>query len=338
MLTTPIQTQDRPLERTRNLVPINGVHMPQIEINEFPITILDAGKKASQRFLEFFTATIRNKNTRRAYWFAARDFFRWIETHNLRLEEINPVHVSVYIEQHPGSPPTIKQHLAAIKRLFDWLVTGHVVETNPAAPVKGPRHVVKKGKTPVLSAEDTRLLLDSIDTDHVVGLRDRAIIATMVFSFARVGAVSHLKVKDYYRNGKRWWFRFHEKGGKFHEVPAHHLAEQYVDEYLHEAGFADDPDGPLFRPSNGKTRRLFRKSLYPNQVLKMVKRRCEEVGLPETICSHSFRATGITTYLSNGGTLERAQKIACHENPRTTKLYDRTDDSITLDEIEKIII
>ncbi|MCA9445288.1 MAG: tyrosine-type recombinase/integrase [Candidatus Omnitrophica bacterium] len=302
------------------------------------MTILMAGEKASERFLDFFVATIRNANTRRAYWIATRDFFHWIEDHRLKLEEIKPIHVSVYIEQHPGSPPTVKQHLAALKRLFDWLVTGHVIETNPASPVKGPRHVVKKGKTHVLSSEDTRLLLDSIDTSHVVGLRDRAIIGTMVFSFARVGAVSQLRVRDYYQNGKRWWFRFQEKGGKHHEVPAHHLAEQYVDEYLHEAEIEDDSDGPLFRPSNGKTRRLFRKRLSQKQILKMVKRRCEEAGLPETICSHSFRATGITTFILNGGTLERAQKIACHESPRTTKLYDRTDDSITLDEIERIMI
>lgn len=211
-------------------------------------------------------------------------------------------------------------------------------DSTPPIMIGGRDERIPKIATPVLSAEDTRLLLDSIDTTTVVGLRDRAIIATMVFSFARVGAVSQLKVKDYYQNGKRWWFRFLEKGGKFHEVPAHHLAEQYVDEYLQEAGIQDDTDGPLFRPSNGKTKKLFRKRLSPNQVLKMVKRRCEEVGLPETICSHSFRATGITAYLSNGGTLERAQKIACHESPRTTKLYDRTDDSITLDEIERILI
>lgn len=338
MLTRTNHSDNFPSNGTLSSALVGLDRHPQVEANEFPLTILAAGKNASNRFLEFFVATIRNKNTRRAYWFAARDFFRWIESRHLRLEEIKPVHVSVYIEQHPGSPPTVKLHLAALKRLFDWMVTGHIVEINPAAPVRGPRHVVKKGKTPVLSSEDTRLLLDSIDTSHVVGLRDRAIIATMVFSFGRVGAVSGLRVKDYYQNGKRWWYRFLEKGGKHHEVPAHHLAEQYVDEYLHEAEIEDDPDGPLFRPSNGRTRRLSRKHLSPKQILKMVKRRCEEVGLPETICSHSFRATGITAYLSNGGTLERAQMIACHESPRTTKLYDRTDDAITLDEIERIVI
>jgi site-specific recombinase XerC len=131
--------------------------------------------------------------------------------------------------------------------LFDWLVTGHVIDANPAASVRAPKHVVNKGKTPVLSARQARTLLDSIPLkvgkepeegepdnrpDDVIGLRDRALIGVMVVSFARIDAVTGMEVRDYYQNGKRWWLRLHEKGGKFHEVPAHHNPEAYLDAYL----------------------------------------------------------------------------------------------------------
>src|SRR3984957_11453205 len=199
-----------------------------------PATIANAGQRAGLRFIEFFTANIRNPNTRRAYHRSCTDFFRWCQTRELELEQIGPMHVAAYIEllMKTHSKPTVKQSLAAIRMLFDWLVIGQVVPSNPAHSVRGPRHSYKKGKTPGLSREDTRRLLDSINASHVVGLRDRALIALMVYSFARVGAVLATEVEDYYQNGKRWWIRLHEKGGKFHELPVHHAAEAYLDAYL----------------------------------------------------------------------------------------------------------
>lgn len=222
--------------------------------------------------------------------------------------------------------------------LFDWLVTGQVIPVNPAASVRGPKHVVRKGKTHVLSTEDARTLLDSIDTSNVVGLRDRALIGVMVFSFARIGAVLGMKVEDYYQNGKRWWLRLHEKGGKFHEVPAHHNAEAYLDAYIEAAGIGKDDKGPLFRSAIGKTGTLTERPLRRNNALDMVKRRAAAAKLSKRVCNHTFRATGITAYLEAGGTIEKAQAIAAHESPKTTKLYDRTSDAISLDEIERIAI
>ncbi|MCK6500221.1 MAG: tyrosine-type recombinase/integrase [Nitrospira sp.] len=232
----------------------------------------------------------------------------------------------------------MKQHLAAIRMLFDWLVVGQVVPFNPAASVRGPKHVVKRGKTPVLEAEDVRQLIDSIDTSTVVGLRDRAIIGVMVHSFARVGAVVGMKVGDFYQNGRRTWLRLHEKGGKFHEVPAHHNAEAYVDAYLTAAGIAEESGTPLFRSVQGRTDRITPRGMRRTDVLRMVKRRARAAGISLTTCCHTFRATAITAYLKNGGTIEKAQQIAAHESPRTTKLYDRTHDQLTLDEIERIRI
>ena len=302
-----------------------------------PAIIDRAGATARKRFLEFFTATIRNENTRTAYARAVGSFFAWCQGYRLELLDIEPIHVAAYIERHPGAPPTVKQHLAAVRMLFDWLVTGQVLAMNPAASVRGPRHVVKRGKTPVLDADQARQLLDSIDTAKLSGLRDRALIAVMVFSFARVSAAVSLKADDYYQDGKRWWFRFREKGGKQHQVPAHHTAEAYLDAYLFAARIGEDKKAPLFR-SVTRHGLLSDRQMTRNDALRMVKRRAEAAGLPLTTCNHTFRATGITAYLANGGTIENAQAIAAHESPRTTKLYDRTSDEITLDEIERIRI
>jgi integrase/recombinase XerD len=167
-----------------------------------PAIVADAGDHAARRFLEFFAATIRNKNTRMAYLHAVSRFFAWCEHHQLgQLADIEPLHVAAYIEAlgKDFEKPTVKQHLAAIRMLFDWLVTGQVVATNPAPAVRGPKHVVKTGKTTVLDAEQARKLLDSIDTSTVVGLRDRALISVLTFAFARVGAVVAMRVEDYYQ-------------------------------------------------------------------------------------------------------------------------------------------
>ena len=289
--------------------------------------------------MEFFAARIRNRNTREAYARAVAKFSLWCENRNLSLSRITPLIVAAYIEDlgQRLTAPTIKQHLAAIRMLFDYLVTGQVIPMNPASAVRGPKYVIKKGKTPVLTADEARTLLDSIDDSVIAGLRDRALIGVMVYSFARVSAVIGMRVEDYFQQGKRWWFRLHEKGGKYHEVPAHHKAEAYVDEYLETAGIAEDKKCPLFR-SLDRHRQLTERRLHRIEVGAMIKRRARQAGLPDNISCHTFRATGITTYLENGGTIEHAQQIAAHESPRTTKLYDRTNDAVSLDEIERIII
>ena len=305
----------------------------------WPLAIKYEGERAQKRFLEFFTAQIRNENTREAYFRAACKFFAWCEERSLGLRAIEPMHVAAYIEaftKSEASAPTVKQHLAAIRMLFDWLVTGQIVPFIPAASVRGPKHVVRKGKTPVLSAAEAKELIESVPTDSVVGLRDRAIMGVMLYSFARVSAVCGLKVADFFSQGRRAWFRLHEKGGKYHEVPAHHLAEQYVDEYLDAAGIRDERKSPLFRSSRGKSGILSALELRREDMFRMIRRRALAAGLSTAACCHTFRATGITVFLENGGTIETAASIAAHESTRTTQLYDRTSDALSLDEIERI--
>lgn len=303
-----------------------------------PSLIAREDQKTSERFIDFFAVTIRNPNTRAAYARAVGQFLGWCEERDVKLRDIKPIVVASYIEQHPGSVPTVKQHLAAINMLFDWLVTGQIIPSNPATSVKSPRFSQTTGKTPVLSAEEARTLLDSIETSHVVGLRDRALIALMAYSFARIGAVVKMQVKDYYPSGKRYWIRLHEKGGKYHQVPVHHNAELYLDEYVEAAGIKDELKSPIFRTARKKVRELTENAMSRVDAYKMIRRRAADARITTAIGNHTFRATGITAYLSNGGTLEKAQAIAAHSSPRTTKLYDRTSDTISLDEIEKIII
>ena len=187
----------------------------------------------------------------------------------------------------------------------------------------------------MLQPEEVRLLFDAIDTATVGGLRDRALIGVMLYSFARVSAVVKMDVDDYYQEGKRWWLLLREKGGKHHALPAHHRAEAYLDAYLEAAGIAAERGSPLWR-SLTRTRELGERRMSRVDVFRMVKRRAKAAELGDGTNCHTFRASGITAYLLNGGTLERAQAIASHESPRTTQLYDRTADDITFEDIERI--
>ena len=302
-----------------------------------PRLIVDAGPNAVARFLEFFAGRIANEQTRAAYGRAVGQFLAWCEARGLGLDTVSPLHVAAYIRTHPGSVPTVKQHLAAIRMLCDWLVVNQVLPVNPAAAVRGPKHVVTKGATPVLTPAEARKLLEHIDTGTLAGLRDRALFSVMLYSFARVSAVLGMRRQDYFRQGSRGWLRLHEKGGKRHDVPAHHRAAEALAEYLVAAGL-EDGKVALFQSVDRAGDRLTGRSLSRRVVLAMIKRRAASAGLPPSTCCHTFRATGITAYLSNGGTLEHAQQIAGHASPKTTKLYDRTADTVTVEEIERIVI
>ncbi len=160
----------------------------------------------------------------------------------------------------------------------------------------------------------------------------------LLYTFARVEAALAMNVVDYYPQGKRWWLRLHEKGGKEHKMPVHHKLEEFMDAYIEAAGIGQDKKRPLFRSSARSSRVLTKRRFNRVAAFKMVRRRAKDAGIEVDIGCHTFRATGITNYLENGGTLERAQQMAAHESARTTKLYDRTHDQVTLDEVERIAI
>lgn len=306
-----------------------------------PALIAAVGDRAQMRFIDFFTSNIRNPNTRRAYGRAVGDFLAWCEAHGVAsIIAVQPLHVAAYIEEltRERSAPTAKQRLAAIRMLFDWLVIGQVVPINPAASVRGPSHSVRRGKTPVLDPAEARQLLDAIDVTTPAGLRDRALIGLMVYSFARVGAALGMKVEDVYVQNRRLWVRLNEKGGKRHEMPCHHNLEAYLHAYLDRCGIAEDCRGPLFRTIGRGTRKLTMTPLPQRNAYAMIQRRAVAAGIDTKIGNHTFRATGITAYLKNGGTLERAAAMANHASTRTTQLYDRRSDEVTLDEVERVLI
>ncbi len=318
-------------ERDLGLALASGVILPPV--------IARAGERAAERLIEFFTAHIRNPNTRRAYGRVAWNFFAWIEDRNVALEGITAVHVAAWVEslkRDEYEVASVKQHLAAVRMLLDYLVTGGVLRHNPAASVKGPRHSVRRGKTPVLDGNEAGKLIASIPADTITGLRDRALIALMTYTFSRIGAAVSMKVSDVFVEKNRLWVRLHEKGGKRHEMPCHHSLEEYLNAYMDAAGLKTSPQSPLFRTIDRHTKTLSDRPLPQANAWEMVNRRARAAGIKTAVCNHTFRGTGITAYLESGGMLERAQHMANHASTRTTQLYDRRSDKATLDDVERI--
>jgi site-specific recombinase XerD len=235
------------------------------------------------------------------------------------------------------SVPTVKQNLATIRMLFDWLLLGQIVASNPAHAVRGPKHVINRGKTPILDEESAQKLLGAINTNTLVGLRDKALIAVMIYLFARIDAALKTNIDDYYAEGKRWRLRFHEKNAKDVSKPVPHKLEAILDAYIEAAGLSGK-NTPLFQSTRGRSGVLTGRRMSPSDAWRMVQRRARDADIETHICCHTFRGTGITNYLENGGSVEKAAEMANHSSIRTTKLYDRRNDEPTLEEFEKISI
>ena len=263
--------------------------------DRLPPMIAAADDRTAWRFVDFFAVAIRHPNTKEAYYRAVSRFMDWCELRGLnRHASIRPIHVASYVEQIQLSRASARQHLAAISKCFDWLVSGGSLDANPSTSVQRPRHVVHIGKTPVLSDDQARTLLDSISTEKIAGLRDRAIIGTMLYTFGRVGAVTAMDVEDYRLTSRQRSLLLHEKGGKEHQVPAHHKLVEYLGEYMDATGLWRAPKAPMFQALDITRSRLKGTRMNRQIVYQMVKRRARRAGLPPTINCHSFRATGIT--------------------------------------------
>jgi site-specific recombinase XerD len=337
----PAESPDQPSQLPAVIPPGAVITTADADPHIVPALIAAAGDAAGWRYVEFFTANIRNRNTRRAYARACSQFFAWCNDRGLTLVTIRAFDVATYVEQRQvtHSAPDVKQQLAAVRMLFDWLITGQIVPINPASAVRGPKHVVKTGKTPVLDGNEWRKLIDTIPINTLRDLRDRALIATLTYSFARITAALKMKVEDLRPQGAGWVLRLHEKGGKHHTMPCHHALAEALRAYIDAAGIAEDRKGFLFRTSRGHTATvLSEQPMMQPDAWRMIRRRAAAAGIHAPIGNHTFRATGITAYLSNGGALEHAQSMAAHESPRTTKLYDRTKERLTQDEVERIML
>jgi site-specific recombinase XerD len=304
-----------------------------------PVLVERAGGAARFAWDEFFYAEHHNPLTQKAYMRAVKAFLSWCDDQAIELASISPGMVGRYLVGLGGSPAKRNQHLAALRGFFDRLVNRHVCVLNPAASVKGVREQVIEGKTPEITIEQARMLLASIDASHVVGLRDRAIIATITFTGCRGGAVAKLRLRDFQDDGTQYVLRFQEKGGKSREIPVRHDLQGYILAYIEASGIAGDArESPLFRASNGRSRTLTARPLTTERICELVKRRLKDAGLPLRLSPHSFRVKTATNLLDQGVPLEDVQHLLGHAEPRTTALYDRRKKRVTRNIVERIPI
>jgi site-specific recombinase XerD len=218
-------------------------------------------------------------------------------------------------------------------------VNRHAVALNPAASVRGERFQVVEGRTPEIAVEQARRLLSSINCTHVVGLRDRAVIGTLIYTAARVGAVAGLRRDDFYDAGEQFCLRFTDKGGKHREIPVRHDLVRFLLDYIDAAAIAEAPKGsPLFRSTIRRTRNLTSNAMSAGDMARMIKRRMRDAGLPARLSAHSFRVATITDLLNQGVPLPDVQYLAGHADPRTTRLYDRRQKRVTRNIVERISI
>ncbi|MDR3622651.1 MAG: tyrosine-type recombinase/integrase [Paludisphaera borealis] len=305
-----------------------------------PSLVERAGGAARFAWEEFFYAEHHNPHTQKAYMRAVRRFLDWCEGQGRELPTITPGMVGQYLVSLGGSPAKRNLALSALRGFFDRLVNRHVVVLNPAASVKGVKDQVVEGKTPEITVEQARALLASVDTGHVVGLRDRAVLATLAYTACRAGAAAKLRLGDFQHDGSQSVLRFQEKGGKSREIPVRHDLDGFIRAYVEAAGLVGQAkDSPLFRAAvNGTVRTLTGNPLTSKRICELVKRRLKDVGLPSRLSPHSFRVAAITDLLTQGVPLEDVQYLAGHAEPRTTGLYDRRQKKVTRNIVERISI
>lgn len=320
--------------------------------SEVPALIQDAGPGARFAYDEFLSA-LDSPHTTRAYRSAVERFLRHCETAQLRLTQVTPGLVGDYIkgltqevpvrlggtrEVRSASKATKKLHLAALRHFFDCAVRRHAIMLNPAASVRGPRHSVTEGATPAIDPKEARALLDSIDIASPIGLRDRTVIAALIYTAARVGALAKLRCCDFYTDGRQHYLRLDEKGGKQRSIPCRHDLEQFIEDYLGALGSVGE-HSPLFRTALRRTGQFSGRGMTANDIYRMLKRRMAHAGLPyRQFSCHSFRAATATNLLDQGVELADVQYLLGHSDPRTTKLYDRRKLSVTRNIVERIAI
>jgi site-specific recombinase XerD len=306
---------------------------------EVPGMVEAAGGAAAFAWEEFFLGQLPNRHTRTAYLAAVRRFLAWVAPRERDLARITPGLVGSYFDKLLLSVPSKKLHLAALRTFFDVLVQRHVMVLNPARSVRTERYTAIEGRTPEISVDQARRLLGSISLDSVAGLRDRAVVAVLIYTAARAGAIAKLRLGDFVSDGTQYLLRFAEKGGKARSIPVRHNLELFIRDYLLAAGLEGGPkDAPLFRTIAGVQQRLSDRPMNGVDICRMVKRRLQAAGLPTTISPHSFRSCAATDLLLQGVALEDVQYLLGHADARTTRLYDRRQKQITRNIVERISV
>lgn len=327
------EKMEYPIDR-RNHQQVTQLHDKPSEV---PTLVAAAGPAAQFAYEEFIYGKLRNPSTRKNYRHCVHRFLRFSEQRQRTLTMVTPRDIGEFLDQLPFAPATKKLYLAALRHFFDTLVSRHAVLLNPAASVRGERLQVIEGKTPEIGVVPARRLLRSIDTSGIVGLRDRAIIGILIYTAVRVGAIASLQAGDFYDVGTQFCLRFSEKGGKSREIPCRHDLQLFLQEYL-TAAEAADKKSPLFTTANRRTGTLTSRPMSTGDIGRMFKRRCRQIHLPPRLSPHSMRVTTITDLLSSGVPLEDVQNLAGHCDPRTTRLYDRRQRTVTRNIVERISV
>ena len=266
-------------------------------------------------------------------------FLTWCEDEGLELHQVTPGLAGRFLDELPHRAPTKNQALAALRHFFDVLVARHAVLLNPFQSVRGVRHPFGEGWTPEATVEQARQLLASIQTDSVYGLRDRAVLGTLIYTGARVGAIARLRMQDLRDNGNHRSLQFSEKGGKAREIPVRHDLDEWIAAFLDGAGLGEAPQAsPLFRAGQRRSSPLTERAMSPHAVQLMLKRRLAAAGLPKILSPHSFRVLVVTDLLSQNVPLEDVQYLAGHAHPRTTQIYDRRRRRVARNLVERISV
>ena len=308
-----------------------------LRTEDFPPVLQRAGGAACFAADEFFSARISNPETRRAYGRAVRWFFQWCEQEDLELAHITPGLAGRFIRSLPVSDPTKNQTLAAMRHFFDTLVERHAIILNPFQSVRGIKYKVVDGKTPEITIPQARILVASIDLSLPIGLRDRAMLCTMITTGCRIGALVRLRVGDLSAQEDGRTFRFREKNGKEREIPVRHDLDEWLGKYMRAAAMTEDPPGaPLWRGAFPRGGGLTTRGVKRHAVRAMLKRRLKAAGLPSNLTPHSFRVMVVTALLSQNIPVEEVQHLVGHSHPSTTQLYDRRRRRINRSIVERI--
>jgi site-specific recombinase XerD len=306
--------------------------------NELPTAVDRSGTSGRFAWDEFFLGHLRNPHTRAAYLNSVKRFLAWIEPVELDLSRITPGMVGQYFDELALSIPSKKLHMSAIRQFFNVLVQRHIVLLNPALSVKTERFSVSEGRTPEITTDQARKLLESIPCTTAIGVRDKAVIATLIYTAARAGAIAKLRIRDLLDEGNQFALRFNEKGGRQRSIPVRHDLQVFLTEYLDRV----DPrrvskDEPMFRTIDRKGG-LSKNAITGIDICRMVKRRLKLAGLPTIISPHSFRSCAATDLLLQGVALEDVQYLLGHSDARVTRLYDRRQRRVTRNIVERISV
>jgi len=311
--------------------------LPATNAGDFPEIVSRAGRPAEQAWADFFEGVIANDLTRVAYSRAVRCFLESELVRDKRLHEITAADVGKYLREMSGSLSKKKQHHSALRRFFSLLVERHLCIINPALVAKTERMEVREGKTPAITERQSRQLMQAIDISTRIGLRDRAILAILMWTGVRAGSVARLRLADYFESGEQMVLRFDEKRRRSREIPVRHDLQLVLNSYLNECGLAHLPrSSPLLFTARGSTDSFSSNQMTGRDICRMVKRYLSRAGLPSNLSPHSCRVAVATDLLKQGIPIEDVQYLLGHSDPRTTQLYDRRKKEVTRNIVERI--